>query len=187
MTDMICPNCNQQINDDAKFCIFCGQSVSVSVAKVCPSCNMEYDKAMVFCTECGMKLVEKTIQSTAEPDNESEPQTAPDSLLFTITCGLHTGINTGEGGEMNVYSDRLELKIIREAKGHKVTNQAEKGQVLRTHTYYINDITKIKHDPMWHSPIFVFLFMRDGQKLKLSIIDRNQRKKFLSYIRYAVS
>lgn len=182
---MICPNCNQQINDTSKFCPYCGQKMC-STRKICPSCNKEYETESGFCEGCGMKLVEKNAQSTPLPNPAPKPQYAHATLVFKIHCELRTNTNV-EDVELNVYSDRLEFKVIRDLKGYKVINEASGGQVLRTHTYYINDIAKIDYNPMWRSPVIVILIMRDGKKLKLFIFDRDNRNLFVGYMKYAIS
>ncbi len=47
-----CPNCGAEIPAKSKFCPECGQSL----ARFCPNCNTPIDGKKKFCPECGQKL-----------------------------------------------------------------------------------------------------------------------------------
>lgn len=47
-----CPNCEAEIPAKSKFCPECGQSL----ARFCPNCNTPIDGKKKFCPECGQKL-----------------------------------------------------------------------------------------------------------------------------------
>ena len=52
---MICTHCNREINENAKFCPFCGREVTQSVALVlrCRHCNEPINLNQKFCPACG--------------------------------------------------------------------------------------------------------------------------------------
>jgi len=58
---MYCEKCGKQINDDSKFCMYCGAAVQKTEpeGKVCPDCGKEFEENMVFCDQCGRKLCAK--------------------------------------------------------------------------------------------------------------------------------
>ena len=51
---MKCPNCNEEIEDDSKFCSQCGTKIEQS----CPKCNNVISQDAKFCSNCGYKLVD---------------------------------------------------------------------------------------------------------------------------------
>lgn len=57
---MKCPNCNNEINESAKFCKFCGTEVvglvSFTPQRGCPECGSSVSDGAKFCRSCGAKL-----------------------------------------------------------------------------------------------------------------------------------
>lgn len=51
-----CPNCGAQLPAGAKFCMSCGQPLSVK--NVCPKCGSELPSGAKFCLNCGEKVGE---------------------------------------------------------------------------------------------------------------------------------
>ena len=51
---IICPKCNRQLDDGAKFCDGCGEKIPQSVS--CPSCGKQMSEGFAFCQYCGAKL-----------------------------------------------------------------------------------------------------------------------------------
>jgi predicted amidophosphoribosyltransferase len=66
MTSKICPSCNEQVSDDAKFCARCGAALDDSLRDaeialdqdryICPTCGVPYLQEAKFCRNCGNKL-----------------------------------------------------------------------------------------------------------------------------------
>lgn len=67
---MLCNNCGKEINDNAKFCKYCGQPVENIQTVIqeekqtitCPACGKEVNKENSFCTNCGAKMTEQPIK-----------------------------------------------------------------------------------------------------------------------------
>ena len=57
---MICPKCNLENEESAKFCCECG--ANLFVIKTCPKCNSQGNGDSTFCKNCGTKLVDKIIK-----------------------------------------------------------------------------------------------------------------------------
>lgn len=54
MAIMKCPNCGQDIYDQAKKCVHCGQKIIRKV--LCPECKEEIDEGLKQCPKCGYKF-----------------------------------------------------------------------------------------------------------------------------------
>lgn len=52
---MICPNCKKENEDDAIFCVSCGEKISDG-SKICPNCGDSSDADSLFCINCGHKF-----------------------------------------------------------------------------------------------------------------------------------
>ncbi len=94
---MLCPNCGQENQEEAKFCLKCGKEVGGP--ERCSSCGKEIPQGALFCSGCG--------RSTGAPQgnvgygNASKPQgqepqagsfvsnIALDIILSIITCGIY--------------------------------------------------------------------------------------------------
>ena len=63
----ICPNCGNELKDDAKFCNKCGSKLNSnnvkSVIKHCPNCGKEVSGDGDFCNYCGNSLNKTRIQA----------------------------------------------------------------------------------------------------------------------------
>ena len=87
---MICPKCQYDNTEGAKFCRKCGQSLTLEL--VCPQCGHTNPKDSDFCEECGHPL--------AEPPPEAPPSPEPTSFAgsrYQVKRFL------GEGGKKKVY------------------------------------------------------------------------------------
>ena len=65
----MCPQCGQEVEEDARFCSHCGQEVKTGAEaqsaeapepgpgarEVCPGCGQEVEAATAFCAHCGQK------------------------------------------------------------------------------------------------------------------------------------
>lgn len=49
----ICPNCNNRIINDSRFCSNCGHSLEIK----CPKCNSALSFNMKYCKDCGTLLI----------------------------------------------------------------------------------------------------------------------------------
>lgn len=57
---MKCPNCHNELPNEAKFCLHCGTRIEVDNTTVeCPSCHARIPKDSKFCPDCGEKIVQK--------------------------------------------------------------------------------------------------------------------------------
>lgn len=89
-----CSNCNNVLEDDARFCDVCGHPVAQTLVqtveeikpagRICPFCGTELDADDVFCAGCGKRVddvpAEKEVYvSEAVPAVETEPF-VPDSI-----------------------------------------------------------------------------------------------------------
>ena len=72
---MLCPNCQFENPDDAKFCIECATQMEFH----CPNCGIITPATGKFCKECGFDL-KKSIEESA-PINYSEPQSYTPKFL----------------------------------------------------------------------------------------------------------
>lgn len=62
-----CPNCSAQIDDNAKFCVYCGTKFENKPC--CPNCGSAIASGTKFCTCCGAKLI-----STSSNEHEEQRQ-----------------------------------------------------------------------------------------------------------------
>jgi len=56
-SSMVCPDCRQAIQADAKFCPFCGHQILVF--QRCPDCGKNLPANAKFCLQCGKPVAEK--------------------------------------------------------------------------------------------------------------------------------
>ncbi len=66
---MICPKCQTENPDGAKFCIECGQSLRLEL--VCPRCGHTNPKDSDFCEEYGHSLTEQRLKMAKELSQRS--------------------------------------------------------------------------------------------------------------------
>lgn len=122
-----CPKCNKQVNDDVKFCNFCGFNIKKHdeenaqrvQSKFCPECGAKLSGG-AFCPECGHKLGES----------------APEPLFdFSDDTKAYEGATFGGFDEMLKKQAEEELKkaiALYEAKQYSealpvLNKYAEKG------------------------------------------------------------
>ncbi len=70
-----CPNCQNQLADDAKFCNFCGSPVPQM--KTCPHCGAQAKSGDVFCYNCGKRMDEAAVIVAPAPAPVVEPTPEP--------------------------------------------------------------------------------------------------------------
>ena len=84
---MICPKCQKEVNDNAKFCTKCGCNLAEEIAKqavkpapaaqpqmTCKKCGASIKPGMRFCTKCGCKLAEETKKQDVKTETTEVPQ-----------------------------------------------------------------------------------------------------------------
>lgn len=91
---MICPNCQYENTEGAKFCRRCGQPLRLEL--VCPQCGHTNPKDSDFCEECGQRLVEEA--PTPQPPVPPSPE--PTSF---VSDRYQVKQFLGEGGKKKVY------------------------------------------------------------------------------------
>lgn len=80
-----CPNCHQQIADNASFCPKCGAKQTTN--KLCPRCHAEAAKTAKFCTHCGYSFRQEAVQAqTGQATSTSEK---PSFIAWLINAIVH--------------------------------------------------------------------------------------------------
>lgn len=84
-----CPKCSNIIDDDAKFCVYCGNDLSSikenlisernASKTICHNCGSVMDKDSNFCTVCGTNLKEKICSKCGKVLGDGD--------LFCTNCG----------------------------------------------------------------------------------------------------
>lgn len=63
---MKCPNCNEEIDDNARFCESCGKKLNDESTIYCPKCGELTKSNVSFCSNCGHKFTnENTVSNEA--------------------------------------------------------------------------------------------------------------------------
>lgn len=53
-----CSGCGASVNQDSRFCAYCGADVAQNLPRVCPGCGADVQEAGArFCSQCGTALV----------------------------------------------------------------------------------------------------------------------------------
>ena len=77
---MKCPNCNNDVKDEMKFCPKCGSKVPQ--VRICPDCGAEVKEGMEFCSKCGKHINVQISNSTvSNPTRLSSSPTDQESSL----------------------------------------------------------------------------------------------------------
>lgn len=121
---MFCMNCGNQIEDDAKFCGYCGAPTEQK--KICPSCGREIGEQMIYCSFCGTKadasetgsgapkatMMPTVQQNTYNPVPATNYQSGGKLKTADVTWyKKEVKIGFSEAaGTLTVYRNRLELK-----------------------------------------------------------------------------
>ncbi|MBR6223581.1 MAG: YARHG domain-containing protein [Lachnospiraceae bacterium] len=76
---MICPNCNNENDEDALFCVYCGMKIEYPAAPevtYCVYCGEPLEPGALFCSSCGQKVyVEGEDETTVHQETPSyEPE-----------------------------------------------------------------------------------------------------------------
>ena len=126
-----CPNCQQPLADDARFCPSCGNAVPVAAAapRFCRNCGSPMEEGSKFCTECGASVaaIAAAVVPPAAPP-VTPPPVAPKrkkhtglligiwtagiaillalALLVSWSFGLFGGGPFGEGGLFGTVSSQ---------------------------------------------------------------------------------
>ena len=89
----VCPNCGEDLDEDALFCAACGTRIvkesEVSSDK-CPQCEAPIKPGMKFCIRCGFKLEESVTSTPEVPPVRKCPNCGTelkDDSLFCYMCG----------------------------------------------------------------------------------------------------
>lgn len=69
---MNCPNCQQNLQNDFKFCPYCGAEVSRNL--FCPSCGNKVEPKWVSCPNCGGALGGIAQRQTPQKAPQQAPQ-----------------------------------------------------------------------------------------------------------------
>jgi len=67
---IVCPNCNNEVPENSKFCNECGTRIELLSENevICPACGQKTNKGK-YCSECGAPLIVKCAQCGAELSN----------------------------------------------------------------------------------------------------------------------
>ena len=77
---MKCPNCNNDVKDEMKFCPKCGSKVPQ--VRICPDCGAEVKEGMEFCSKCGKHInVQRSNSTVSNPTRVPPPPTDQESSL----------------------------------------------------------------------------------------------------------
>ncbi len=88
---MLCSKCGNNIPDDSKFCVHCGNKIEkVEVANsatenVCKGCKTVLAPGVKFCAKCGMKQESVSVERATAP-TKPEHQTAPQTKSEQATA-----------------------------------------------------------------------------------------------------
>jgi hypothetical protein len=73
---MICPYCQQEHPDNARFCPVTGQEISVN-QPICPNCYREILPGLSYCTFCGTKIAKDQTQPISTQPIPTQPVYVP--------------------------------------------------------------------------------------------------------------
>jgi class 3 adenylate cyclase/tetratricopeptide (TPR) repeat protein len=77
---VVCPACNAEVADDAKFCTDCG----TAVVPRCPACGAPHVAGQKFCAECGTALAAASATATPPLTESQVAAMAPELRLVSV-------------------------------------------------------------------------------------------------------
>ncbi len=112
---MFCESCGKELNDEAKFCKFCGTSVVIATSLSCSNCGHKLGVDDKFCESCGSK-VDGSLSNNALIDITPKCQNCGNKITdgdnFCDVCG--TKVGQLETTETNVKIKRVPTKTVDE-------------------------------------------------------------------------
>lgn len=100
---MKCPECSKEINDNAKFCKYCGKKIedNNTISEIpeetiveeplfitCPNCGKEMQANKAFCTNCGNPLTETTAKEDVSGEEKKDKPKKKHSKVIILLIVL---------------------------------------------------------------------------------------------------
>ncbi len=96
-----CISCGAELEDDSKFCFYCGKQQPTDSAHHCPQCGAKIIDGNMYCIKCGSKIAEDystTPVACASPAVDTTPQSDDDANEATAnTTDKDTAIPATNG------------------------------------------------------------------------------------------
>lgn len=102
-----CPNCGNQISDQAQRCIHCGYSFEMMESRVCIECGALVPANADICPNCGYPLGKMNVT----PDSEAENTDSNDKSLISERT-LLSGRIKDTAGKLKRFSETKSGKIV---------------------------------------------------------------------------
>jgi uncharacterized membrane protein YvbJ len=98
---MYCPNCGQENDSIARFCMACGKPISrldstTSAKLACSACGYINRPGIQFCEECGNSLGQPAMQTTQAATNQTVPRPIGLQIAIRLLAGGCVGFITGK-------------------------------------------------------------------------------------------
>lgn len=123
-----CISCGAELNDDAKFCFYCGQQQPADTTHHCPQCGAEIIDGNIFCIKCGYKIAEdEDISSEAGISPLANNPSPNDSDANDVAVST-----TNEETAMPVSADITDTTDATEEKPQKKSNGGAKTAIIIT-------------------------------------------------------
>lgn len=92
-----CPTCNNQLEDNAKFCFYCGSRIPELI--VCPHCGSQSNVSNKFCAFCGKPMVVTPPVETLKPEinNQADNIAVSNVAIETTESASYTPQQPIEG------------------------------------------------------------------------------------------
>jgi len=93
----ICPGCGSKNKDEARFCVFCGGSLSPPQKSLCANCGSALKADSKFCTHCGQRVEKPEPAEAAPPARPAARQCGQCGkaygvdVAFCTDCGVRLG------------------------------------------------------------------------------------------------